>query len=201
MAAIARPQGDALSIRRELRLSARVHRVSCQNVIRLRPDGTVVWPSDRWKARPFTFTDVLADPEYTFAARRSRLGGFRTVLGVPLLREGTPDRRHRAVQRNEVRPFTDKQIELVDHLRRPGGDRDRERAAVRRGAGAHARADRGAGAADRDLGGAAASSAARPASWSRCSRRCWRTRCGCARPNSAILNLYDGEAFPRRRAA
>ena len=36
------------------------------------------------------------------------------------------------------------------HLRRPGGDRDRERAAVRRGAGAHARADRVAGAADRD---------------------------------------------------
>ena len=33
--------------------------------------------------------------------------------------------------RTTVRPFTDKQIELVDHLRRPGGDRDRERAAVR----------------------------------------------------------------------
>ena len=30
-----------------------------------------------------------------------------------------------------------KQIELVTNLRRPGGDRDRERAAVRRGAGAH----------------------------------------------------------------
>ena len=39
-------------------------------------------------------------------------------------------------------------------LRRPGGDRDRERAAVRRGAGAHARTLRGAGAADGDLGGA-----------------------------------------------
>ena len=33
-----------------------------------------------------------------------------------------------------VRPFTDKQIELVKHLRRPSGDRDRERAAVQRGA-------------------------------------------------------------------
>ena len=43
------------------------------------------------------------------------------------------------LQRKSVRPFTDKQIELVDDLRRPGGDRDRERAAVRRGAGAHAR--------------------------------------------------------------
>ena len=50
-----------------------------------------------------------------------------------------------------MRPFTDKQIELVDDLRRPSGDRDRERAAVRRGAGAYARAERGARAADRDL--------------------------------------------------
>ena len=36
--------------------------------------------------------------------------------------------------RATVRPFTDKQIELVTDLRRPGGDRDRERAAVRGGA-------------------------------------------------------------------
>ena len=38
-------------------------------------------------------------------------------------------------------------------LRRPSSDRDRERADVRRGAGAHAGAIRGPGAADRDLGG------------------------------------------------
>ena len=41
-----------------------------------------------------------------------------------------------------------------DDLRRPGGDRDRERAPVRRGAGAHARACRIAGAADGDHRGA-----------------------------------------------
>ena len=40
-------------------------------------------------------------------------------------------------------------------LRRPSGDRNRERAPVRRGAGAHARTLGGAGAADRDFGGAA----------------------------------------------
>ena len=34
-----------------------------------------------------------------------------------------------------VRPFTDKQIDLVDDLRRPSGDRHRERAAVRRNPG------------------------------------------------------------------
>jgi GAF domain-containing protein len=55
--------------------------------------------------------DVLLDSEYTWA-KGQELGDFHTILGVPLLREGTPIG-VLALVRSEVRPFTDKQIELV----------------------------------------------------------------------------------------
>jgi two-component system NtrC family sensor kinase len=55
--------------------------------------------------------DVLTDSNYTFAEAQ-KLGGYRTVLAVPMLREGTPIG-VLALTRSEVRPFTDKQIELV----------------------------------------------------------------------------------------
>ena len=55
--------------------------------------------------------DVLADPKYRMRDVQER-AGYRTVLCVPLLRERTPIGVV-VLTRRAVRPFTDKQIELV----------------------------------------------------------------------------------------
>src|SRR5262249_31947184 len=55
--------------------------------------------------------DVVADTEYTYTEGQ-KIGGYRTLLAVPLLREGTPIG-GLSLQGTAVQPFTDKQIELV----------------------------------------------------------------------------------------
>src|SRR4051812_45690283 len=56
--------------------------------------------------------DVHADPDYTFSEAQELSGDPRTFLGVPLLREGNPVGAL-VLLRRTMRPFTDKQIELV----------------------------------------------------------------------------------------
>ena len=56
--------------------------------------------------------DVLADREYVFP-KGQQLGGYRSNLGVPLLRDGIPIGAF-VLSRPIVKPFTDKQIELVE---------------------------------------------------------------------------------------
>ncbi len=55
--------------------------------------------------------DVLADPEYTVSGYQKTFG-YRTILSVPLLREGMAIGVF-SLTRDEVSPFTDKQIDLV----------------------------------------------------------------------------------------
>jgi len=62
--------------------------------------------------QPIHIPDATTDPNYQWAESIKR-GGFRTMLGVPLLREGEPIGVI-AVCRRIVSPFSDKQIELVN---------------------------------------------------------------------------------------
>ena len=64
-------------------------------------------------ARPCTSPTCWPIPT-TRLIEIAQLAGIRTVLGVPLLREGDADRRDRPDTQQAVRPFTDKQIELVE---------------------------------------------------------------------------------------
>ena len=64
------------------------------------------------EGKALQISDVLADPEYAYLESQEK-GGFRTMLGVPLLREGTPIG-VLLLARPTVQPFTEKQIELVE---------------------------------------------------------------------------------------
>ena len=64
------------------------------------------------EGRAIHIPDVLADPKYR-ATRYQELSGYRSVLCVPLLRDGTTIGTF-SLSRHEVTPFTDKQIEMVE---------------------------------------------------------------------------------------
>ena len=63
------------------------------------------------EGRTVHIPDILDDPEYTWFEAIERAGA-RTLLGVPLMREGVPIGVFNLV-RATAQPFTDKQIELV----------------------------------------------------------------------------------------
>src|SRR5262249_1906089 len=65
--------------------------------------------------RAIHIPDVLADPDYTYAEGQ-RAAGFRTMLGLPLLREDALIGVF-VIGRSNVDPFTEKEIELSTTFR------------------------------------------------------------------------------------
>src|SRR5437867_7222169 len=82
-----------------------LHREFPRPVTRERATGRAI--ADR---RVVHVADLQTDPEYAGAPLRAV--GFRTVLAVPMLRDGEPIGVV-GLWRREVRPFTEKQIELI----------------------------------------------------------------------------------------
>ena len=109
MAAIARQRGEAYYLATAYNYPPQLHDY-VKSVAHERGRGSVVGRT-MLTGKTVHVVDVLADPEYTNLEIQQK-SGFRTVLGVPLLREGNPIGVISLV-RNTVRPFTDKQIELA----------------------------------------------------------------------------------------
>ena len=77
----------------------------------LTPDRGSITGRVALERRTIQIEDVLADPEYRLQEQQ-RIEGYRTLLGVPLLRDGIVIGVF-VLWRNKVDRFTDKQIDLV----------------------------------------------------------------------------------------
>jgi GAF domain-containing protein len=122
-AAIHRPRGDAYPYVASYGYSPEYDRYMRDN--QMKPSrGSVLWRTVQ-QGKIVHVADVQTDPDFVDSdlAEQRRIGGARTVVGVPLRREGIPIGVI-ILSRFRVRPFADKQIER--YLCRPGGDRDRE---------------------------------------------------------------------------
>ncbi len=88
--------------------------VEFNKTIRLQPERGSVVGRALLERRTVQVPDVLDDPEYIYFEPQKK-AGYRTLCGVPLLREGNPIG-VLTLGRRIVAPFTDKQIELITNF-------------------------------------------------------------------------------------
>ena len=109
MVAISQPNDDVMRFAASFGFPPEFEEIAKRT--RLVPGRGTITGRALLESKPVQVSDVLADSEFTMHEAQ-RFGGYRTVLGVPLLREGSPIGVI-ALFRHTIRPFTDKQIELV----------------------------------------------------------------------------------------
>jgi two-component system NtrC family sensor kinase len=110
MAQILRPKDDGFYSAASWGHSAEFDKLVRGRLVFLRGRGSVTGRV-LMEGKPIQIPDVLTDPEYELTEIQ-KVGGFRTHLGVPLLREGIPIGVI-LLSRKSVRPFDDKHVELA----------------------------------------------------------------------------------------
>src|SRR5262245_58853032 len=111
MAAIARPKGAFFENLANYGYPPELERIIEERNRHIEPGSGTLAGRTVLERKTVHIPDVLADPEFTFF-EFAKAGNVRTMLGVPLLHEGMPIGVI-VLSRQTVRPFSDRQIELV----------------------------------------------------------------------------------------
>jgi GAF domain-containing protein len=109
MASIATRDGEVYRVKANYALNTEWN--TLVRTLSFRPGRDTVTGRTLLERQTVQIADITTDPEYALSAAAS-VGKIRTVIGVPLLREGDPiGVMQLARSRNE--PFTERQIELI----------------------------------------------------------------------------------------